>query len=786
MLHEILLSLSGHASPLLSATASKGDGQHSKQTFPGLSPPEQALLASLAHLGDVHVRLQSRTSVISSTHPSTICRAISAAVASTHLARFQQTILDLENSILRKDSSTVGGYGIVPLSRVADEFGQWTRRMNWFWEMVEFMLPDQPRSKKSSGIQSQCSGAAVLNQLRKEVQTGYPDIEEAALDLIKAGETAWLRQLSAWVLYGRLPAFGQEDFFICTDASPSQNTTTTRLPEFYARHELNPGFVAPNTASAILFIGRSLNQIRARSSLVAGSSSTARTSPELVLVPVHLKHLAALSSPITQSSLSSAISAIRLSLSRNSLQQLLPLQRIQEILKIFRSFFLLDRGEFAVALLNEAQKRIRSRQRGPMAPDRGGLSDGLRNLNIKESEANLVLTRTWATLSSSQSRDDDDNEEEMDLARRLMHFTHAEPNGSSSKLQSIASQGNGAAAVSEVAFHDFLFATPTTLTIQITSPLDLFLRPEDLMTYSHIHSYVLSIRRAHLHLTELWRLTSLRRDHPAPLGPPASNTRSGAKILTKARQLELNRRKAMRQVWATVGATLFFLTELSGYFQGEVIKRSTDKLRLWLQPTLSSQREHREFSRPTTSGSVGSSQRDGDKTRLKTITASGANLPNFTSPDPETLTSAHQRYLRTLLHNLLLTDTVFTRSLRSLLVHIDHFVALITRLHSIQQSMDLGVNEATADPFADYAAEEKELITDLRNARKELDRGTQALVTRLGDMDSERVGGNTQSLVDGKIEEGEFIPWSGNGLDRLLMKLDFASLQLNGEGRGGS
>lgn len=772
MLHEILLSLSGHTSALLSATASKSDGLHSKHILPGLSPPEQALLARLAHLGDLHARLQTRTSVISSTHPSTICRAVSTAIASTHLASFQQTILDLESSILRKDASIVGGYGIVPLSRVVDEFAQWTRRMDWFWDMVQFMLPDQPCTKSSSGNESQCSGAAVLDRLRKEIQTGYPDLEEAALDLIKAGETAWLRQLSAWVLYGRLPAFGEEDFFICTDKATGHTATTTRLPDFHVRHKLVPGFVEPSTASGILFIGRSLNQIRARSDVTAGSSRTARTSrasPELMLVPAHLKHLAALSPPLNQSSLSSAISAIRLSLSRNSLQQLLPLHKIQGVLMIFRDFFLLDRGDFAVALLEEAQKRIRSRHRRPIAPHRGDVANGLENLNIKDSEANLVLNRTWATLSSSQPHDVD-VEEELDLARGLMHFSLSGPLGSSSKPQDIASQ---TVAMSNVPFDDFLFGTPTTLSIQIASPLDLFLRPEDLKTYSHIHSYVLSIRRAHLHLTDLWRLTSLRRDHPAPLGPPVSNTRQGAKILFKKRELQSTRRKAMRPIWATVGASLFLLTELSYYFQGEVIMRSSDKLRLWLQPTLSSsQRAHPELSRPTSSASAKNGGKWSGKTSTNAISSSAANLSMSTSPDPETLTTAHQRYLKSLVHNLLLTDIVFTKSLRSFLVHIDHFVALLSHLHSIQQTMDLGIDEAVPDPFADYVAEEKELIVDLRNATKQLDRGIQVLVTRLRDMDSERDGKEDQFFIDGKIEEGGFVPWNSSSLDRLLMKLD--------------
>lgn len=210
--------------------------------------------------------------------------------------------------------------------------------------------------------------------------------------------------------------------------------------------------------------------------------------------------------------------------------------------------------------------------------------------------------------------------------------------------------------------------------------------------------------------------------------------------------------------------------------------RSSDKLRLWLQPTLSSsQRAPRELSRPTSSTSVQDGGNGCGTINMSAIAASAANLSISTSPDPETLSTAHQRYLESLVHNLLLTDTVFTKSLRSFLVHIDHFVALLTQLHSTQQSMDLGINEAVADPFADYAAEESELMIDLRNATKELDRGNQVLVARLREMDSERVSGDDQFLIDVEIEDGGFVPWHGSGLDRLLMKLDFASLARNQE-----
>jgi hypothetical protein len=194
MLHEILLSLSGHPSPLLATTHS----------FPTsiLSPPEKALLSSVAQLSDLHCKLLAHTATISSTHPSSICQAVATAIRSTHLAAFQRKVLEVEEGILKKDAGSVGAYNIVPLTAIIGEFAPWTRKMEWFLRVVEVMKGRE------------CSGAMVIDWLCKELQTGYVDVEEAAGSLVRVAETAWLKQVSGWVLYGRLPGFGREDFFV--------------------------------------------------------------------------------------------------------------------------------------------------------------------------------------------------------------------------------------------------------------------------------------------------------------------------------------------------------------------------------------------------------------------------------------------------------------------------------------------------------------------------------------------------------------------------------------------
>lgn len=248
MLHEILLSLSGHPSPLFEGNT---DASHvTSGPLSLLSPPEAELLSSLGHLSRLHRQTRDLAARIAASHPSTICRAVATAVNSHHLDKFQKKVLDVESRILKRDASIVGAYNIVPLAAIVSEFSEWTKLMEWLWKISNFMIRDGGKEESSKKV----SGAELIDKLRTESQTGYPDIETAAIHLGTVAETSWLRQLATWLLYGRLPSFGASDFFIVADEGEDV--------VFSINHNLLPKFVTRSTASSILFVGRSLNQIR--------------------------------------------------------------------------------------------------------------------------------------------------------------------------------------------------------------------------------------------------------------------------------------------------------------------------------------------------------------------------------------------------------------------------------------------------------------------------------------------------------------------------------------------
>ena len=487
MLHELLLALSGHPSPLLSGV------EGSQQLLPLLAPSEEALLTSVARLGNLHIEIKNGTNTITKSHPSTVCRAVAQAIASVHLASFQEEILRVERDILQEHARFVGAYDIVSLSSISIAFGGWRSKLEWLEKLVQKMQsPD-----------AYASGAQVIDWLHKELQTGFLDIGLLATNLVQIAEAAWLRQISAWVLYGTLPTLGAEDFLI---QRKSSSLSTFRAWKYELDHDLAPSYVTEAAASSILFIGKSLEYVRQK------SQNRDQVAPDLLmgqasLVSIHLEHISLLEHPISSTSFSRTIAAIRSSLSRNVLQRLLPLSEVLRAVNILHDYLLLERGEFAVALVAAADECLLSRQKSgitkPMCRD----SHQLSGMMIKDGEITAVLSRTWTAIAALQDVGDNVADEDLELARGLVCLSIKKDSAIQHGVPFTAALGSLRIVENlRTTFNDMLLATPTYLTLIPGPPFHLFLNYGEVEAYSSIHSYLLAIRRAHVHLTELWKL----------------------------------------------------------------------------------------------------------------------------------------------------------------------------------------------------------------------------------------------------------------------------------------
>lgn len=586
------------------------------------------------------------------------------------------------------------------------------------------MLPPKDGTRNATIPMTDCTSARLIDRLRTETQTGYPEIEEAATELARVAETAWLRQLSSWVVYGKLPSVRGHDFFIHTQSRDDHT--------LQKENDLLPSFVSQATASSILFIGKSLNQ--AQNLLRMNHDLSTLSERKGNLATTHLQLLSSLSLPITSSQLSRIVAEMRLSLSQNVLQHLLPMKVTLKSLSCLRQFLLLAHGEFAASLITEAESRIQSRQQSMGNLLLQDPAKALQGLSIKDAELNQSLQQVWRSLAAE---DKEEADELLEHAQTCISLTAPKLNASRPSTSDGAHVS--APEMTSTDFNDLLFPSPTELSMTVTPPLDLFLSSHDVSLYSRMSSYLLAIRRGHHRLSELWRRTPARRDHPV------------AAVDGNASRARKNKRNATtRKVWATCSATIFMLSETAAFFEGEIVKGSCDHFQEWV-----------ESPAPTY---------DPDMS-LDSVN----DEPNLTAQrDPETLASGHRTFLASLTYALLLTDAPYTKDLRSLLGNTDNLVAFFSRLLDIQQKREL--EEQTEGESGHTAQEEQRISLELDRARKKVDSDLKAVVSRLRQLDHERIG--SMRFLDLRLngEKGDFEVWKGGGVDRLLMKLEFGRL----------
>jgi hypothetical protein len=483
MLHELLLILSAHESSIFKpwpAPPSVPKTIILDSTFNDIHPSERVALNDLAHLSFLHKSLRQSISQHIQSHPSIVLRAILSRIQNK-VQEFQGAIERIEKLILTRDDSVVGAFDIVPLARLTTLLGEWHRILEYLHKFVEAVVADS-------------TGAEFLNKLQQDQHTGYSDIAEIVGQLIKAGEEAWIRQVSSWVLYGRIPQLGYSDFFI----RPSKNPNISALHEnaFIIEWELWPGYLPREIAGSILFIGRALARIQMQ-------SPASQTSQQIL--KSHVDYLNTITFPLIPSTLSKAITSIRLSLSSAVLSTLLPLDTIVHLVQQFRHDFLLGHGSLMITLLSVTEDYLQRRHTHD-----GG--------TIKEAEVNNLLSKSSAIVSRLETSDDDDENPE-----RLAYE-------SSLKLCLLKSP-----ETDEITFDKFLLGERIQLKYEITWPLDLFLSTEDVSVYNRIFNFLLAVKRCQRRLTLIW----------------------------PGRKYPLVR----RMTWTTISYTLFFVDSLWSYFQ---------------------------------------------------------------------------------------------------------------------------------------------------------------------------------------------------------------------------
>ena len=574
MLHEILLSLSGLDSPIWSQARggrpSAGDSGDSFNQY--VSPPERAMLDTLARLHELHVKIRGATTRLSKSHESLVCRAVSSSIKEVHLVQFLSKVMEVEAAVLKKDAAFVGAYEIVPLSSVVAEFAPWTRRLEWLWSLVQDLDPDSMPGKREI---CPCA-ASMLDLLEKETHTGYSEIEDMAVALLTVAQRTWMRATSLWILYGRLPTTGGEDF--CIKSNPNPGSV---MDAFVLVPGLSPALLTPSACHALLSAGSALSQLRTQAAPGATATQSFNNS-SLSLLQDHLTVLGALKYPLNPALLENALSIINNSISENALSHILPRSQVLQLLRLIWRYMLLGQGEFAVSLISHADGRVQVRRHDQRANRPVRKIGKLDDLSVNQAELSGILSKTLAELAALHG--DDFEDDTFNLARKLLALRAATDESDSRQIATL------------LPIRTFL-----QLILPAHSPLHIFLSAEDTKTYATINAYLLSIHRGELHLSALWKLSSQRRCHPSPVGPPSSASQSGRASLKASRARDARRNARTRGHWTCASKLLFLLNELEVYLQGEVVHNCSSHFREWLEGKDRGSRS----SRPGTASSAG-------------------------------------------------------------------------------------------------------------------------------------------------------------------------------------
>lgn len=722
MIEEVLLALSGHPSSLCTAQFS-----NTSNTSSLVTPAEKTLLLSVGRLGDLHRALRSHVQYIRQSHPSIICKAVANTLLSVNLSKFQQHIETVERNILLKDASRVGAYNIVPLASIVQEFDEWKRLLEWYWKLACFISPvDKPIIASQSSLGEACTGPALLNRLSSEMETGYEDIEEAATQLLVVGEQAFMRITSCWLLTGKLPDLGHEDFFVRQKIHASNNTISHSLEK-----KLIPTFTTAETASSILFIGRTLKMLEPSQSGNSIRSATKMDSITTSLMANTMSCLRTINYPIKSALLAASVTTIRKDLSRALGNSLLPMHSVLEVINHIRDFFLVGRPDFTDHLIEEADKYLDQRYQQTKTSARSVANTDLVGITMKATEVRTVMSRTWAAINSS-SISENLHDAETEWAQEHLSLALLQSTDVQDGLEQLSDSGLNAIVTTTPKFGDFLLATPIELKLNLDSTFDLFLSLKDRQVYSSIHAYLVAIRRSHNHTSRLWKDGAIRK--------------------TVYKKGVLHKRGiSMRKIWHTCTAIVSTLSEIGSFFSTEVVEQSWTTFYQWAVP-------HNAAPNSISQGANGStSEHDKDW--------AAASLPH----DLETLGTAHHQYLRTLAKSLLLADESWTRNMRNLLTYVDSMVAFVSRLQRAQQSVELYRGNVEEQLYSKYVREEEFLFNEAKKTCARVEDAISKLIDRLKHMNFNEIGTPGADTRDSGFE-----PWQpGNsGVEKLLLRLD--------------
>ncbi|ODN78453.1 hypothetical protein L202_04088 [Cryptococcus amylolentus CBS 6039] len=565
MLAEVLLVLGGHPSSLFVPHPPQAAVPKTYQVSPALCeylhPGEISSLNSLASLAFQYTQVKKwaastlklgREAVLAESlyssrkgkqrQPEDSGLAapdqyLSTLAASTLevLSEYDLLIVETEARILSFDGSLVQDQqGYVPLTSIVATFDKWIAPIASLKRMVDQL---------SSTEYGDWTPGRIIDLVHEKTQTGNPFLKAIFTSLSNSLRHVFLTHLVSFILYGIAPT-------LSTPTSPAIGLDIGADPlspqhrAFALNEELLPSSMQGKTKESILYVGR----------VAATLKREGRSLPKQLVSGLR-EHIMSVKWLEEGEDLGEAIEKARAEVGEWLWKHILTGTQVAESIETLGNFFLLRKADYAISTIREiSQLRL-----DKLITSNPHSSSSV----IREQDLDLALRRASVGTSAGQDAGLDKLRYKMEKGplRAILPSLPPKVPRKGGADRSGDGLSDGRSNIRQL-FSSSLLGTPLTLTTTITWPLDLFMTPLAISTYSDIQSYLTAIRHTHLAVLSCWTsLSAAQRQRRKWTGVTEGGTPEEADA----------RKWLARTAWGTVRLMLFFIDQLQSHFMTDII-----------------------------------------------------------------------------------------------------------------------------------------------------------------------------------------------------------------------
>ncbi|CAO3638870.1 unnamed protein product [Mucor fragilis] len=557
MLHELLFVLLGYPGDVFVASPASASTTFAiPHNFPLLHPTERECLNRLGQLGWTYLQINQFIASVKD------LKLLAAATQDAHqphgayiqalvtciertLNDYRSDILDMEQRILNRHDEA--GADIIPLALITASLSRWELLLPALHKFIQLLLQNPAKYH----------GCRLFDLLMDQSRTGVLEFRAEIEKMMVQLHNVLYRQLTAWMVHGQW-VDPDDEFFIVPYSAQGRPSTATAWNRLYViDYDRIPSHLSHALVESILFVGKAIATVNEMDKLPMSISrhdddsllpfaSSRRSFQHLqqlhkIMIPLDMKkrHLQLLLSLHSSSSstqcasspwirypqqLQTIVSQVRKSTAEWLFTRVLIGDHgLHRYLESFRHVFLLKYGDLASNFIEEcALWRRKSLLKGDKAAAKPPSHPSKTATIFRYQELNALLGK--ASIGT-------DAEDQLQGFKLLLQEDQTK----------------------QYPFADLLLVDlRMVLTFDLVWPIDLFLSKSDLKSYSHLWSFLISLKNTQMALNNLYKLLRYHQEDAGAIHKASNEYYE-------------------RVVWRTRASMLFWVDTMWNHVQSQVI-----------------------------------------------------------------------------------------------------------------------------------------------------------------------------------------------------------------------